>query len=204
MALLAEEVVEAGALVLEALEEVAWVEDSVVFAAEELVDGAAEEAELLVEGAAELEEKLLEEEEELLEEDLDLAAASTSWPCSLQALSKAFLAESASPLGQVWSKHCSMSSPLAEQMHFKSFKPEHSEFFSILETQANKQAGGVASTEEAEIAKAAIVENFMVLLEKGSVWGKLGVFQFFCVFDLCRARLIISKNKHLPARESAV
>lgn len=64
-------------------------------------------------------------------------------------------------------KHFSTAEELSPQIHDKSFKPEHLESCSTLETQANKQAGGVAKTVVATEAKATSVVNLNIIIAIG-------------------------------------
>lgn len=79
------------------------------------------------------------------------------------------MAASLSPLGQMLFKHFSTAEYSAEQMHDKSLKLEQSEFFSTCETQANKQAGGVATTWGSDTAKATNAESFKPYMMIASV-----------------------------------
>lgn len=97
---------------------------SEVAAAEE--DGALEEVGSADEEAADEED----DGESLWEEEELESAPETSWPCSLHEAAKAFLAVSASPSGHWLSKHFSTSSPMEVQIHSKSAKLLHLEFFS--------------------------------------------------------------------------
>lgn len=108
-----------------ASEEAAGEEEGVSEVAAGEEDGASEE-----EGSAdEADEEAAEDEDD--EESLELESApETSWPCSLHEASNAFLAVSASPSGHWLSKHFSTSSPMEVQIHSKSAKLLHLEFFS--------------------------------------------------------------------------
>lgn len=137
-------VVSALAGASELTKEEAATEEEPEAAAEEADEEAAAADEAAEEEAADDAEEDLEEDDSKTEEEAEFPE--TSWPCSLQVASKASLAVSASPLGHLSSKHCSTFSPMEVQMHSKSAKLLHWEFFSTSATQANKQAGGVAIT----------------------------------------------------------
>lgn len=136
-------VVSALAGASELTKEEAATEEEPEAAAEEADEEAADEA---AEEEAEDDAEEDSEEEDSKTEEEEAEFPETSWPCSLQVASKASLAVSASPLGHLSSKHCSTFSPMEVQMHSKSAKLLHLEFFSTSATQANKQAGGVAIT----------------------------------------------------------
>lgn len=143
-------VVSALAGASELTKEEAATEEAPEAAAEEAADEEAATDEAAEDEAAEEEaeddaEEDSEEEDSKTEEE-EAEFPETSWPCSLQVDSKASLAVWASPLGHLSSKHCSTFSPMEVQMHSKSAKLLHWEFFSTSATQANKQAGGVAIT----------------------------------------------------------
>lgn len=129
-------------------EEAAWV-DEASSEDEAAVDEASAEDEAAEEDAA-LDEAAVDDDA-ALEDELE-------WP-SQESL-KADLAESASPSGQMLSKHFLTLSFSFEQIHDKSFNPLQSDFFSTWATQANKQAGGVANVVEMTDAKATKVLIF--------------------------------------------
>ena len=98
--------------------------------------------------------------------DSDELEFPTLFLCPLQVLSKE--EEASFPLslglfGQVLLRQSSISWYFLEQIQDKSFIPLHSDCFTTLLTQANKQAGGVATT---LVAKAALItkdRNFIVI-----------------------------------------
>jgi D-gamma-glutamyl-meso-diaminopimelic acid endopeptidase CwlS len=140
---------------------------------DEAVVGAADEAEASELEAAELEAAELEaaeleaaeleaaEEAELEAAELDEVAEDEALDdllvLPLQVDSNAEMAVELSPLGQIFLRHASTELNSDEQMQSKSCKPSHLEAFSTCETQANKHAGGVATTVEANAAK---TDNF--------------------------------------------
>lgn len=77
--------------------------------------------------------------------------------------SKAEIASLLLSFGQISFKHFSTADELSPQMHDKSFKPEHLEAFSTWETQARRQAGGVATTAVAKAIKAENLTNEAML-----------------------------------------
>ena len=135
---------------------------------DEAVVGAADEAEASELEAAELEAAELEAAELEAAEEAELEAAELDEVAEDEALddllvlplqvdSNAEMAVELSPLGQIFLRHASTELNSDEQMQSKSCKPSHLEDFSTCETQANKHAGGVATTVEANAAK---TDNF--------------------------------------------
>ena len=118
----------------------------------------ADEAEAEVEAADEVETSELEAAEEAeLDEVAEDEALDDLLVLPLQVDSNAEMAVELSPSGQIFLRHASTELNSDEQMQSKSCKPSHLEAFSTCETQANKHAGGVATTVEAKAAK---TDNF--------------------------------------------
>lgn len=137
------------------------VSSSVVEEASSVVEVASSEVEVEVSSSVEVVVDDLEVEVEVVEDEAD---PSTALPWAEHEDSKAGMAVSALPSGQMLLRHSLTAAPFSVQIQSKSFKSEQDFSLEIWATQAKRQAGGVATTTE-EAVKAVsetTVENLIV------------------------------------------